>query len=126
MAMGFFLCLGYLTAGVEIFDFRFCGRANVVVKEKKLEKKQRKKQAMQDDEDADRAATFVLSFVARDVDGLPIGAEAVSFDVPVLIDDIIDLDSLTTETVIGYMFGGIAADQPNFGNNATHKRTPWQ
>jgi len=23
--------LGYLTAGVEIFDFRFCGRANVVV-----------------------------------------------------------------------------------------------
>ena len=31
MAMGFFLCLGYLTAGVEIFDFRFCGRANVVV-----------------------------------------------------------------------------------------------
>ena len=28
----FFLCLGYLTAGVEIFDFRFCGRANLVVK----------------------------------------------------------------------------------------------
>ena len=31
MAVCFFLCLGYLTAGVEIFDFRFCGRANVVV-----------------------------------------------------------------------------------------------
>ena len=31
MAVGFFLCLGYLTAGVGIFDFRFCGRANVVV-----------------------------------------------------------------------------------------------
>ena len=57
------------------------------------------------------------------------GANAKFFpahDVPVLIDDIIDLDSLTTETVVGYMFGGIAADQPNFGNNATHKRTPWQ
>jgi len=37
-------------------------------------------------------------------------------DVPLLTDDIIDLDSLTTETVVGYMFGGIAADQPNFGN----------
>ena len=35
---------------------------------------------------------------------------------PLLTDDIIDLDSLTTETVVGYMFGGIAADQPNFGN----------
>ncbi len=37
-------------------------------------------------------------------------------DVPLLTDDIIDLDSLTTETVVGYMFGGIAADQPNFGH----------
>lgn len=37
-------------------------------------------------------------------------------DVPLLTDNIIDLDSLTTETVVGYMFGGIAADQPNFGN----------
>ena len=37
-------------------------------------------------------------------------------DVPLLTDDIIDLDLLTTETVVGYMFGGIAADQPNFGN----------
>ena len=36
--------------------------------------------------------------------------------VPVLTDGIIDVDSLTTETVLGYMFGGIAADQPNFGN----------
>ena len=31
MAVGFFLCFVYLTAGVEIVDFRFCGRANVVV-----------------------------------------------------------------------------------------------
>ena len=37
-------------------------------------------------------------------------------NVPVLTDGIIDVDSLTTETVLGYMFGGIAADQPNFGN----------
>ncbi len=37
-------------------------------------------------------------------------------NVPLLTNDIIDLDSLTTETVVGYMFGGIAADQPNFGN----------
>ena len=47
------------------------------------------------------------------------GANAKFFpahDVPLLTDDIIDLDSLTTETVVGYMFGGIAADQPNFGN----------
>ena len=29
---------------------------------------------------------------------------------------IIDLDAITSDTVIGYMFGGIAADQPNFGN----------
>ena len=47
------------------------------------------------------------------------GANAKFFpahDVPLLTDDIIDLDSLTTETVVGYMFGGIAADQPNFGH----------
>ena len=37
-------------------------------------------------------------------------------NVPLLTDGIIDVDSLTTETVLGYMFGGIAADQPNFGN----------
>ncbi len=37
-------------------------------------------------------------------------------NVPVLTDGIIDVDSLTMETVLGYMFGGIAADQPNFGN----------
>ena len=36
-------------------------------------------------------------------------------NVPVLTDGVINLDSLSTETVIGYMFGGIAADQPNFG-----------
>ena len=50
---------------------------------------------------------------------LNFGANAKFFpahDVPLLTDDIIDLDSLTTETVVGYMFGGIAADQPNFGN----------
>ena len=37
-------------------------------------------------------------------------------NVPVLTDGVINLDSLSTETVIGYMFGGIAADKPNFGN----------
>ena len=50
---------------------------------------------------------------------LNFGANAKFFpahDVPLLTDDIIDLDSLTTETVVGYMFGGIAADQPNFGH----------
>ena len=36
--------------------------------------------------------------------------------VPVLTDGIINMDSLTTGTVLGYMFGGIAADKPNFGN----------
>ena len=39
-----------------------------------------------------------------------------AYDAPVLTDGIINLDFLTGETVIGYMFGGIAADQPNFGN----------
>jgi hypothetical protein len=46
------------------------------------------------------------------------GANAQFFpakNVPVLTDGVINLDSLSTETVIGYMFGGIAADQPNFG-----------
>ena len=31
MAVGFFLCVGYLAAGVGICDFRFCGRAILVV-----------------------------------------------------------------------------------------------
>ena len=46
------------------------------------------------------------------------GANARFFPAPgvsVFSDDIINLDALTTETVLGYMFGGIAADQPNFG-----------
>jgi hypothetical protein len=46
------------------------------------------------------------------------GANARFFAAPgvsVFGDDIIDSDALTSETVIGYMFGGIAADRPNFG-----------
>lgn len=34
-----------------------------------------------------------------------------------LAGDIINVDSLTSGTVIGYMFGGIAADRPNFGHS---------
>ena len=47
------------------------------------------------------------------------GANARFFPAPginVFSDDIINVDALTTETVLGHMFGGIAADQPNFGN----------
>ena len=47
------------------------------------------------------------------------GANARFFPAPginVFPDDIINVDALTTETVLGHMFGGIAADQPNFGN----------
>ena len=47
------------------------------------------------------------------------GANARFFPAPginVFSDDIINVDALTTKTVLGHMFGGIAADQPNFGN----------
>ena len=47
------------------------------------------------------------------------GANARFFPAPginVFSNDIINVDALTTETVLGHMFGGIAADQPNFGN----------
>jgi hypothetical protein len=49
---------------------------------------------------------------------LHLGAEAIFFAAPgvnQLAGGILDLDTLTTETVIGYVFGGIAADKPNFG-----------
>ena len=49
---------------------------------------------------------------------LYLGAEAIFFAAPgvsELAGGILDLDALTTETVIGYVFGGIAADKPNFG-----------
>lgn len=49
---------------------------------------------------------------------LHLGAEAIFFaasGVSQVTGDILDLDALTTETVIGYVFGGIAADKPNFG-----------
>ena len=39
--------------------------------------------------------------------------------ISVFSDDIIHVDALTTETILGHMFGGIAADQPNFGNTVT-------
>ena len=54
-----------------------------------------------------------------DANLLYFGANARFFPAPgvsVLSDGIIDSDTLTTETVIGYKFGGIAADKPNFGN----------
>jgi hypothetical protein len=37
--------------------------------------------------------------------------------VELLAGGIINLDVLTSDTVIGYMFGGIAANQPNFGQS---------
>jgi len=37
--------------------------------------------------------------------------------IQILSGGIIDLDALTETTTIGYIFGGIAADQPNFGNS---------
>ena len=49
---------------------------------------------------------------------LHLGAEAIFFaasGVSQVTSDILDLDALTTETMIGYVFGGIAADKPNFG-----------
>jgi hypothetical protein len=49
---------------------------------------------------------------------LHLGAEAIFFAAPgvsQVAGGILDLDALTTETVIGYVFGGIAADKPNFG-----------
>ena len=48
--------------------------------------------------------------------GLP--AEAIFFaasGVSQVTGGILELDALTTETMIGYVFGGIAADKPNFG-----------
>jgi hypothetical protein len=51
---------------------------------------------------------------------LYLGAEAIFFAAPglqLLPGGIIDLDALTTQTTVGYIFGGIAADRPNFGNS---------
>ena len=51
---------------------------------------------------------------------LYLGAEAIFFAAPglqLLPGGIIDLDALTTQTTVGYIFGGIAADKPNFGNS---------
>ena len=54
-----------------------------------------------------------------DDDLLYFGANARFFPAPgisVFFDDTTHVEALTTETVLGHMFGGIAADQPNFGN----------
>jgi len=51
---------------------------------------------------------------------LYLGASAEFFlaeGVDILGSGIIDLDALTGATTLGYIFGGIAADQPNFGNS---------
>ena len=56
-----------------------------------------------------------------DGDTLLFGAEAVFFaaeGLPTFANGVIDLDALTANTLLGYIFGGIAADAPNFGNTA--------
>ena len=57
-----------------------------------------------------------------DGDGTPLllGAESQFFpaaELPFLEGGVIDLDALTGETLLGYIFGGIAAEQPNFGDS---------
>ena len=66
---------------------------------------------------ASRPASTRRAF-ATDNKLLHLGAEAIFFAAPgvsQVAGDILDLDALTTETVNGYVFGGIAADSPNFG-----------
>lgn len=55
-----------------------------------------------------------------DQNSLLFGAEAAFFaapDLPIVLNGVLSKDDLTEPTVLGHIFGGIAADQPNNGNS---------